>query len=386
MKSKHPYPIAKIGLIGGGQLGRMIVEAAKKIGCECIVLDPVENSPAGQIAAKQILGSHHDEEKINQLASETDFITFELENINTKALQRLENEGHKIYPSPSVLKTIQDKLLQKRFLSANDIPSAEFSEIERPSIETFKNFGFPLVQKLRLGGYDGQGVVVMKSEADYQKNINQKSLIEKFIDAKKEIAIIVARSSAGEVKTFPPVEMSIRSEENVLDMLFAPAGIKDEIKIEAETIAIKTIESLQGIGVFGIEMFIDQNEKILVNEIAPRPHNSGHHTIEANITNQFEQHLRAILGLPLGNTDTLISAAMVNLFGAEGEFGAPVLNGLSEVLEIPGVHLHLYGKAATRPFRKMGHITILDSDMLSAKEKALRVKEIITIESEEDNE
>ncbi len=382
MNSEYPYPIAKIGLIGGGQLGRMTVEAAKKIGCECIVLDPTEGSPAGQIAKKQIIGSHHDEEKINQLALEADLITFELENINTEALQKLENQGYKIFPSPSVLRTIQDKLTQKKFLKSHKIPSADFLPIDTPSIEFFKGFGFPLVQKVRMGGYDGQGVVVIESEEEFKKHINKKSLIERFIKAKKEIAIIVARSISGEIKTFPPVEMSVRPGENILDMLLAPANISEKLKIEAENIAKKTVEALQGIGVFGIEMFIDQNEKILVNEIAPRPHNSGHHTIEANITNQFEQHLRAILDLPLGSTETLIPAVMVNLFGAADESGPPILRGLNEVLKIPGIHLHLYGKATTRPFRKMGHITILDADMSVAKAKAVKVRQTIEIGSE----
>jgi len=381
--STHPYPIARIGLIGGGQLGRMTVAAAKRVGCACVVLDPVEGSPAGELAGRQIIGGYHDADRIRELAANCDVLTFELENIGADTLAELEAEGHAVHPSPAVLKTIQDKLTQKRFLAAHGIPTSEFEAVEHPSSQQFAAFGYPLVQKVRQGGYDGRGVAVMQSADDYASHLPVPSLIERFVEAYKEIAVLVARSTTGEVKTFPVVEMCVRPGENVLDVLLAPADISDEVQAQAEEIAVRTVEALQGVGIFGVEMFVDKQGKVLVNEIAPRTHNSGHHTIEANVTDQFEQHLRAILGLPLGSTETLSPAAMVNLLGAAGESGPPVLRGLDEALAIPGVCLHLYGKAATSPFRKMGHITILDHDIASARAKALRVRETIEIGAED---
>jgi 5-(carboxyamino)imidazole ribonucleotide synthase len=381
--STHPYPIARIGLIGGGQLGRMTVAAAKRVGCACVVLDPVAGSPAGELAGNQIIGGYHDADKIRELAANCDVLTFELENIGADTLAELEAEGHAVHPSPAVLKTIQDKLTQKRFLAAHGIPTSPFEPVEHPSTQQFAAFGYPLVQKVRHGGYDGRGVAVMKSAADFASHLPVPSLIERFVEADKEIAVLVARSTSGEVKTFPTVEMCVRPAENVLDVLLAPADISDGVRAQAEQIAVRTVEALQGVGIFGVEMFVDPQGKVLVNEIAPRTHNSGHHTIEANVTDQFEQHLRAILGLPLGSTETLSPAAMVNLLGAPGETGTPVLRGLDEALAIPGVCLHLYGKATTSPFRKMGHITILDHDIASARAKALRVRDTIQIGAED---
>lgn len=382
MSKAYPYPIARIGLIGGGQLGRMLVKAAKPLGCTSVVLDPIENSPAGQIATRQIVGGYHDADKIRELAADCDVLTFELEDIDAATLAELEAEGHPVHPSPRVLKTIQDKLVQKQFLQDNGIPTSPFEAVENPSARQFQAFGYPLVQKARRGGYDGRGVVVMKSPADFDQQLPVRSLIEGFVEARKEIAVLVARSTRGEVVSYPAVEMCFRPGENVLDLLLAPADIDAATKAQAEAIAIRTVEALEGVGVFGVEMFIDQQGDVLVNEVAPRTHNSGHHTLEANITDQFEQHLRAILGLPLGSTETLSPAAMLNLLGAPGESGHPVLRGLEETLAMPGVCLHLYGKATTRPYRKMGHITVLDHDTASARAKAEQVRKTIEIGAE----
>ncbi len=383
MSKTYPYPIARIGLIGGGQLGRMLVKAAKRLGCTTVVLDPVEDSPAGQIATRQIVGGYHDAGRIRELAADCDVLTFELEAIDADTLIALEAEGHPVHPSGRVLKTIQDKLVQKHFLREHGIPTSPFEAADAPSAEGFAAFGYPLVQKARTGGYDGRGVVVMHGPEDFANHLPVPSLIEGFVEADKEIAMLVARNTHGEVATYPPVEMCFRPGENVLDLLLAPADIGDDIRAEAEAIAVRTVEALDGVGIFGIEMFVDRRGEILVNEIAPRTHNSGHHTIEANVTDQFEQHLRAILGLPLGSTETLSPAAMLNLLGAPGERGRPVIRGLDETLAIPGVCLHLYGKAQTTPFRKMGHITVLDHDTATAKAKALRVRDTIEIGAEE---
>ena len=383
MSKTYPYPIARIGLIGGGQLGRMLVKAAKRLGCTSVVLDPVEDSPAGQIATRQIVGGYHDADRIRELAADCDLLTFELENIDADTLAELEAEGKPVHPSAQVLKTIQDKLVQKRFLAAHDIPTSPFEAADSPDPERFAAFGYPLVQKARRGGYDGRGVVVMHSPEDFADHLPVPSLIERFVEAEKEIAVLVARNTKGEVATYPPVEMCFRPGANILDLLLAPADIDAGTEERARAIAVQTVEALDGVGIFGVELFVTTEGQVLVNEIAPRTHNSGHHTIEANVTDQFEQHLRAILGLPLGSTDTLSPAAMLNLLGAPGESGRPVLRGLEETLAIPGVCLHLYGKATTSPFRKMGHITVLDQDPQRAKAKALQVRDTIEIGAED---
>ena len=369
MSSSHTYPLAKVGLIGGGQLGRMTIKAAKRLGATCTVLDPDDHCPACQLAAKQLVAGYYDADAIRQLSNEVDVLTFELEDIDADTLASLEAEGKAVYPSSAVLKTIQDKLVQKQFLADNGIPTSEFIEANKPSPELFEKFGYPLVQKARRGGYDGRGVAIMKTADSFDKHLPVPSLLERFVKAEKEIAILVARSTKGEVKTYPPVEM-VFNDENMLDVLLAPAQISSTVEQEAQRIAEKTVEALNGVGIFGVEMFVTEDGQVLVNEIAPRTHNSGHHTIEANITDQFEQHLRAILGLPLGSTETLCPAAMVNLLGAPGETGKPELRGLDETLSISGVNLHLYGKNKTSPYRKMGHITILDKDIKQAAEKA----------------
>ncbi len=383
MSKTYPYPIARIGLIGGGQLGRMLVKAAKQLGCTTVVLDPLPDSPAGQIATRQIVGGYHDADKIRELATDCDVLTFELENIDADTLAELEAEGHAIYPKAGALKIVQDKLTQKQFLADNGIPTAPFEAVDRPTPEQFSAFGYPLVQKVRRGGYDGRGVAILKRPEAFAQHLPVPSLIERFIEADKEVAVLVARNTKGEVATYPPVEMCFRPGENVLDLLLAPADIDEAIQAEAEAIAINTVESLRGVGIFGIELFVTRDGEVLVNEIAPRTHNSGHHTIEANVTDQFEQHLRAILGLPLGSTETLSPAAMLNLLGAPEESGRPVIRGLEETLAIPGVCLHLYGKGETRPFRKMGHITVLDQDRHRARAKALQVRDTIEIGAEE---
>ncbi len=383
MKDRYPFPVARIGLIGGGQLGRMMVKAAKRLGCTCVVLDPYPGSPAGQVAGHQIIGGYHDPAKLRELAESCDVVTFELENIDSETLLQLESEGHPIYPAPGLLSVMQDKLLQKRFLDDAGIPTAGFVEMPEPKLQAFESFGFPLVQKARRGGYDGRGVSVMQEAADFDKHLPVASLVERFIDAKKELAVMVARNQEGECIAYPTVEMCFRAGENVLDLLLCPAEISKQTAAAAEALAMRTVEALQGVGVFGIEMFLTRDEQLLVNEIAPRTHNSGHHTIEACITDQFEQHLRAILGLPLGATALLSPAAMINLLGDPGARGRPVIEGMAAALSIEGVCLHLYGKAEVTPYRKMGHVTVLDSDLERARSKAEHVRELIKITGEQ---
>jgi 5-(carboxyamino)imidazole ribonucleotide synthase len=278
---------------------------------------------------------------------------------------------------------IQDKLTQKQALQGAGIPTSPFIAMPEPSPEAFAAFGYPLVQKACRGGYDGRGVVIMGDAGDYPERLPVPSLLERFIPAAKELAVLVARGRDGDCRCYPAVEMCFRPAQNVLDMLLAPADLAPETAAAAAALAQRTVESLGGVGVFGIELFLTLEGDLLVNEVAPRTHNSGHHTIEANVTDQFEQHLRAVVGLPLGATDQLSPAAMINLLGAAGHRGRPVIKGLAAALAIPGVGVHIYGKAATSPFRKMGHVTVLAPDLASARRQAEQVRGLIEITGED---
>ena len=375
----HPFPVARIGLIGGGQLGRMMVKAAKRLGCTCVVLDPVPGSPAAQVAGHQIVGDYSDPAKLRELAESCDLMTFELEDIETDTLTRLEAEGHRIFPRPALLATIQDKFHQKTFLREAGIPTSDFVDMPAPDEQAFADFGYPLVQKVRRGGYDGRGVVVMRNADAFVDNLPVPGFIERFVEADKELAVMVARNVAGECVAYPAVEMRFHTEDNVLDYLLAPAHVEADVAHRAEALAIRTVQAMDGVGMFGIEMFLTGDGELLVNEVAPRTHNSGHHTIEACVTDQFEQHLRAILDLPLGETRQLSPATMVNLLGEPGHKGRPMISGLAAVLRIPGVCVHLYGKAVTKPGRKMGHVTVIDDDIDTACAKAEQVKSLIKI-------
>ena len=379
MEDIYPYPVARIGLIGGGQLGRMMVRAAKSLGCTCVVLDPVQGSPAGQLAGHQIVGQYSDPVKVRELAESCDVVTFELENIETEPLLALEAEGHRIYPHPALLATIQDKFQQKTFLREADIPTSDFVDMPSADAGAFAEFGYPLVQKARRGGYDGRGVAVMRDQAGFAEHLPVASYIERFVEAEKELAVMVARNVSGECRAYPTVEMRFHAGDNVLDYLLAPASIPAATARAAEALAIRTVEAMDGVGVFGIEMFLTADGALLVNEVAPRTHNSGHHTIEACVTDQFQQHLRAILDLPLGDTHQLTPAAMVNLLGEPGYEGRPLLSGLAAVLAIPGTCLHVYGKAVTKPGRKMGHLTVIDDSIEAACSKAEQVKKLIKV-------
>ncbi len=383
MQDVFPYPVARIGLIGGGQLGRMLVKAAKRLGCTCVVLDPVSGSPAAQVAGHQIVGEHSDPAMLRELAGSCDLVTFELENIETEALRRLEVEGHRIYPRPGLLATIQDKYLQKCFLHEAGIPTPEFVNLPMPDAVAFDAFGYPLVQKARRGSYDGRGVVVMRDANAFSRRLVDATYLERFVEAEKELAVLVARNVSGECRSYRTVEMRFHPQDNVLDFLVAPANIPTEIANRAEALALRTVEAMDGVGVFGIEMFLTHDGELLVNEVAPRTHNSGHHTIEACVTDQFEQHLRAVLGLPLGDTRQLQPATMVNLLGASGYQGRPLISGLAAVLAIPGVCVHIYGKAVTKPGRKMGHVTVIDDTLEAACAKARQVKNSIRILGEQ---
>jgi 5-(carboxyamino)imidazole ribonucleotide synthase len=378
----HRYPIARIGIIGGGQLGRMMVLAAHRLGCTCVVLDPTPGSPAGQVSGHQIVGDIHDPARLRELADSCDVLTFDIEDIDSETLIELESEGYQIHPSPRVLARIQDKLTQKDLMTEAGIPTAEYIDMPQPDAAACANFGYPLVQKVRRGGYDGRGVAVMQSAADFDSNLPAPSLIERFVPASKEIAVLVACGRNGETRCYPPVELVFRPGGNILELLLAPARVPDSIVMAAQQLAVRTVVAMDAVGIFGIEMFLTADDELLVNEIAPRTHNSGHHTIEACLTDQFEQHLRAILGLPLGATDQLAPAAMINLLGDAGRHGRPVIKGMARALAVPGATVHLYGKSLTTPQRKMGHVTVLDRDLEAARRKVETIRDTLIISGE----
>lgn len=376
---RYQLPVARIGIIGGGQLGRMLVKAAKRLGCTCVVVDPTPGSPAGQVSGQQIVADSHDPAALLELARQVDVITFDIEDIDVGILTSIAEQGHRILPGCALLAEIQDKLRQKQRLTELGIPTAPFAAADEVDDSSLERFGYPLVQKARRGGYDGRGVAVMQSASDRAQRLPVPSLLERFIAADKELAVIVVRGQDGEVRSYDPVEMCFRPGANILDLLLAPARVDAAIAEAARTLAIRTVTALGGVGIFGVELFLTAEAELMVNEVAPRTHNSGHYTIEACITDQFEQHLRAITGLPLGATDQLMPAAMINLLGEPGESGPPVIHGLRAALAIPGVSVHLYGKAETRPNRKMGHVTVLDPEIERAREKAEQVRGLLKI-------
>lgn len=367
----------KLGILGGGQLGRMLIQSGIDFNFNFAVLDPDEHAPC-----KGLAEFHHgkltDFDTVLKFGEQCDIITIEIENVNTQALKELVKKGKKVFPQPDVIELIQDKRIQKSFYKDNNIPTANFVLTENKEAVA-RLAKLPVVNKLGREGYDGRGVQVLRVKEDLQKAFDQPGLLEDLINFEKEISVIVARSEKGEIETFPAVEMVFHPEQNLVEYLFAPAQISEAIAQQAETIAKTVIEKLGMIGLLAVEMFVTKSGEVLVNEVAPRPHNSGHQTIEANVTSQYEQHLRAITGLPLGKTDLLLPSAMVNLLGEPGFSGPARYQGFEDVLHVKGVHVHLYGKAQTKPFRKMGHVTIVDQDMESLKQKANFVKRTLKV-------
>lgn len=357
----------------------MMIPAAAQLGCEVTVLDPTPESPAGQLAAAQIVGAFDDAESLRELAEQCTVTTFDIETIATEPLQALAAEGHAILPAPELLELIQDKLKQKQHFVAAGIPTSDFIAIDAPDARTLADFGLPLVQKARRGGYDGRGVAVFTDVVVAERVLPVPSLAERYVDFRLELAVLVARNTHGDLRSYPVVEMVFDPEANVLDLLLAPARIDPEVAERAQALAIRTVEALDGVGVFGVELFLTRRGELLVNEVAPRTHNSGHWTIEACRTSQFEQHLRAILGLPLGDTTQHSPAAMVNLLGEPDAYGEAVIEGLDEALALPGVSVHLYGKHQVRPHRKMGHVTITATAVEDALALAQQVRACLRI-------
>lgn len=377
MNRTFNYSTLKVGIIGGGQLGKIMAQKAKKMGFHVTILDPTPNCPAAQVSDKQIIGGFYDEAKLSQLVEENDVTTFEIEHVDTAILKKMFDNGNKIYPSPYLIELIQDKYKQKELLDKKGIPVPLYKKVDSPSC--LESFGFPVIQKARKGGYDGKGVILLKTKDDLSKAIQGETFIEELVDIEKEIAVMVARNIEGEIACYPVVEMLFDERVNICDIVIAPARIEENLRKEIEEIAIKSIEALDGVGIFGVELFLTKQNKILVNEIAPRPHNSGHYTIESCLTSQFEQLIRAVTNLPLGSTKLISPSAMVNLLGEEGYKGEPIIEGLHDALEISGLSFHFYGKKETAPFRKMGHITVLDENLDIALEKAYKAKDLLRI-------
>ncbi len=381
MSSKWYSEDMRIGLLGGGQLGRMLLQEAIDLNIHLHCLDPDNNAPCAKIAHSFTVGSLTDYETVINFGKDKKLISVEIENVNVEALKELEKSGVKVFPQPHILELIQDKGLQKQFYQEHQIPTAPFVLIKNKA-ELLEKAAFPIVHKLRKGGYDGRGVNVLKSKEDAENSFDFPSILEEKIPFVKELSVIVARNEKGQTKTFPAVECEFNPEANLVEFLFAPAEISSEIEKQAADLAIDVIEKLGMVGLLAVEFFLDENGNLLVNEIAPRPHNSGHHTIECNVTSQFAQHLRAILNLPLGSTEIMQAGAMINLLGEKGFEGKAVYNGLAQALEIEGVYPHIYGKEITKPFRKMGHVTITDLTIEKVKAKAKKVQGLIKVISE----
>lgn len=373
----------KIGILGGGQLGKMLLTETRKFDIQTYVLDSSAEAPSQFGATRFFQGSLNDYQTVLDLGKQVDVLTIEIENVNLEALETLEHEGKKIYPSPKTLRLIKNKGNQKDFYTANGIPTApyqRFATLEALKNEVvLQNITLPFVWKATEGGYDGNGVKVVRKIEDLNTLPETECIAETMVPFKNELAVIVARSASGEIKTYPVVEMEFHPEANQVEYVICPARIEDTVANKAREIALKVSEVFHHVGLLAVELFQTEDDDILVNEVAPRPHNSGHYSIEASYTSQFEQHIRAILDLPLGNTDSKVAGIMVNLVGEEGFSGQVVYENIEQILAIGGVTPHIYGKRETRPFRKMGHVTIVNTDMTEARRIAQEVKEKIRV-------
>ncbi len=373
----------KLGILGGGQLGKMLLAETRKFDIQTYVLDPSKEAPSQFGATQFFIGDLLDFETVYNFGKLVNLLTYEIENLNLDALDKLEAEGLAIYPSPKTLRLIQNKGRQKDFYIENNIPTSSYQRFS-----TLKNLKFsvtstavkiPFVWKCAQFGYDGNGVKIVRSSSDLENLPNVESIAEEMVPFKNEIAVIVARSVSGEVKTYPVVEMEFHPEANQVEYVICPARIDESVAKKAQEIALQVSEKFNHVGLLAVEMFQTHDDKILVNEVAPRPHNSGHYSIEASYTSQFENHIRAILNLPLGNCDSKVAGIMVNLVGEE-EFSGPVIyKNIEKIMAIDGVTPHIYGKKETRPFRKMGHVTIVNENMVEARRIAEEVKNSIRV-------
>ena len=373
----------KLGILGGGQLGKMLLTETRKFDIQTLVLEPSEEAPARYSCNGFYKGSLMDFDTVYQFGKMVNLLTIEIENVNLDALDQLEEEGLPIYPSPKTLRLIQNKGKQKDYYVSNDIPTSphqRFVDLNDLRTALAKDeLEFPFVWKCAQFGYDGNGVKICRSALDLVKLPDVECIAEEMVPFKNELAVIVARSVSGEVKTYPVVEMEFHPEANQVEYVICPARIDEKVAQKATEVALKVSEAFHHVGLLAVEMFQTDDDEILVNEVAPRPHNSGHYSIEASYTSQFENHLRAILDLPLGNTDSKVAGIMVNLVGEEGFSGQVVYENIEKIMAIDGVTPHIYGKRETRPFRKMGHVTIVNENMTEARKIAEEVKNSIRV-------
>lgn len=365
-----------LGVLGAGQLGKMLAMAAAPWDLTLHMLDPTANAPSSHLCTKFVQGDFRDKQTVLDFGADCDLITIEIEQVNVEALEELEAAGKQVHPCPRALRIIQDKGLQKAFFTEQGLPTSDYTLYEGPDDVAKADLSFPCVQKVRTEGYDGRGVKMLRSPSDLNDLLPGPCLVEDAVDVKIEIAVIAVKNPSGQVVCFDPVEMSFHPEANLVEFLAAPARISPELSQQAKALAEKTIRAFDLCGVLAVELFVNQEGELLLNEVAPRPHNSGHHSIEACVSSQYQQHLRGILDLPLGDCALRQPAVMLNILGEEGKSGPVVYEGVEEVLNTPGAHLHLYGKHETRPFRKMGHLTVCHDDLETAISlaKALQIK------------
>lgn len=369
----------KIGILGGGQLGRMLLQSAANYHVETFVLESGKNPPASSLCHYFIEGDIRDYDTVYNFGKKVDVLTIEIENVNVDALYTLETEGVRVIPKPKVLHTIKDKGLQKDFYVLSNIPTSDYL-LTNGKEDVKQHISFlPAAHKLRTGGYDGKGVSILKSADDLGKAFDAPGVLEKLVEIDKEIAVMVAKNENGEIAVYPPTEMIFDPKYNLVDSLISPASITEAQAKEAQEVAKKVVDALDSPGVFAVEMFLDKAGNILVNETAPRAHNSGHQSIEGNYSSQYDMQMRVLQNLPLGSTDTILPSLMLNLIGEENYSGPVKYQGLPEVLQMKGVYVHLYGKHETKPGRKMGHITILAENKTELLEKAEVIKNIIKV-------
>ncbi|WP_378186750.1 5-(carboxyamino)imidazole ribonucleotide synthase [Aquimarina sp. W85] len=373
----------KLGILGGGQLGKMMLYETRKFDIQTSVMDTNPQAPGRLACDHFVVGDLMDFDTVYDFGKKVDVLTFEIESVNVDALEALEKEGILVYPSAHTLRNIQNKGTQKQLYADRGIPTADFSVFATKDelLASCKQqlINYPFVWKSTQGGYDGKGVAIIKSEADLAKIPATECIAEALVPFKNELAVIVARNVQGEIKTYPVVEMEFHPEANQVEYVLCPARISETLAKKATDIAIQTSKAFDHVGILAVELFLTQTDEILVNEVAPRPHNSGHYSIEASFTNQFEQHLRCILDLPLGATDSKLAGIMVNLTGAEGFTGPVAYEHIDEIMTLRGVTPHIYGKKETRPFRKMGHVTIVHEDMNLARQLAEKVKSTLRV-------
>jgi len=379
------YSNLKLGIIGGGQLGKMLLQVTSRYNINSKILDPSNDSPCKNLCNEFFLGDLMDHDAVYEFGKKCDLITYEIEHVNTKALEKLESEGIDIFPKPSTLKIIQNKSIQKKFFVKNNIPTAKYRFFK--SISDFlefsknKNIDFPCVWKKTKFGYDGYGVKKIKSLNEITNLPDSEFIIEDYVPFKKELATTVVRNKSGQIEIFPMVEMIFNSNSNQVEYVLCPAQIDKEVVEKARAIALNVANAFENIGLLTVEMFMTKDNQILVNEVAPRPHNSAHYSIEACISSQFDQHIRSILNLPLGCSKPNSYAVMVNLVGEEGQTGSVSYSGIEKAMQNNNVSIHIYGKSKTKPNRKMGHVTVLDTNLENGLEVAKSIKKIITIKS-----